>query len=289
MTRALLMGSLAFFTLSTIAAGPAPAPPAEPSGMVPMFNGKDLSGWDGDMRLWSAKDGEIRGQTTAENPAHGNTFLIWKGDGSVKTDAAGHAQVGDFEIRLSFKISGGNSGVQYRSRVLSMDEQNKIVGGKKPGKKNKKDKGGEAAQPAQNTNPWMLTGYQAEIANVPGKDGFLYHEKGANRGYPDQAKYLGRVGDKVEIGEDGVSKIVGKVGDQEAIGNTLKKSDWNDYVIIARGNHLQHFINGVQTIDVTDNDPKNRLTSGVIALQLHAGPPMLVEFRDLRIKVYDSK
>jgi hypothetical protein len=57
-------------------------------------------------------------------------------------------------------------------------------------------------------------------------------------------------------------------------------------VIIAKGNHLQHFINGVQTIDVTDNDQKNRMMEGVLALQLHAGPPMLVEFKDVRLKQY---
>jgi len=283
--------ALAFLTTSTLAAeGPSPAPPPEPQGMVKMFNGQDINNWDGDPRLWSAHDCMIRGQTTTENPAHGNTFLIWKGDGNVKTDPAGHADVADFDLRLSFKITGGNSGVQYRSRVLSIEEQEKIVGGKKANPKKKNKKGGETAAAApQNTNPWMVTGYQAEIANVPGKDGFMYHEKGPNRGYSDNGKYLCRVGDKTEIAEDGSFKIIGKVGDQEAIGNTYHKSDWNDYVIIARGNHLQHFINGHQTIDFTDNDPKNHLTHGILALQLHAGQPMEVDFKDLRIKIYDSK
>src|SRR5207253_3085624 len=73
--------------------------PAEPEGMKPLFNGKDLEGWDGDQRLWSFKDGVVRGETTKENPAKGNTFLIWKG-----------GTLGDFELRLTFRIKTGNSG-----------------------------------------------------------------------------------------------------------------------------------------------------------------------------------
>ena len=53
-----------------------PTAPPEPAGMIQMFNGKDLTGWSGDMRLWSAKDGVIRGETTKENPTFGNTFQI---------------------------------------------------------------------------------------------------------------------------------------------------------------------------------------------------------------------
>ncbi len=90
------------------------------SGFKPLFNGRDLSGWDGNPKFWSVKDGTIMGQTTAENPAPGNTFLIWR-DGTVD----------DFEIRLSYKIvpgdskGFGNSGIQYRSK----DFGNWVVGG----------------------------------------------------------------------------------------------------------------------------------------------------------------
>src|SRR5262245_17584805 len=75
-------------------------------GFKSIFNGKDLSGWDGNPKLWSVKDGAIMGKTTAENPAKGNTFLIWK-DGTVS----------DFEFRCSYKIvpgddkGFGNSGI----------------------------------------------------------------------------------------------------------------------------------------------------------------------------------
>src|SRR5262249_31882696 len=61
-------------------------------GFKAIFNGTDLTGWDGNPKLWSVKDGSIVGQTTVENPASGNTFLIWT-----------NGTVSDFEFRCSFK------------------------------------------------------------------------------------------------------------------------------------------------------------------------------------------
>src|SRR5882724_9528798 len=87
-----------------------------------IFNGKDLAGWDGHPKLWSVKDGAIVGQTTAENPAKGNTFLIWT-----------NGDVGDFELRCSYKLVANNdkgfanSGIQYRSKIL--DPSYWVVGG----------------------------------------------------------------------------------------------------------------------------------------------------------------
>ena len=102
------LGLLLAYSLPALAqeAGRSSAPP-EPEGMIKLFNGHDLAGWDGDPRLWSVKDGCIRGETTAQKRAPGNTFLIWK-DGVVK----------DFDLRLSFRCNAANnSGVQYRSSL----------------------------------------------------------------------------------------------------------------------------------------------------------------------------
>ena len=243
------MRSLCFLTLlaltcgfapfATAADGPSPAAPPESSDMKQLFNGKDLDGWDGDKRLWSWQDGVVRGQTTSENVAKGNTFLIWKG-----------GELADFELRLSFKIAGGNSGVQYRAEHVPFKETDE--------------------------NKWVIKGYQAEVEDTPGKVGFLYHERG--RGY------LCNVGEKVEVGDDAKPKVVGQLGDKDAIAKTYKKSDWNDYLIIGKGKHIQHFLNGWQTVDIVDNDPKNSALKGVLALQIHAGPPMTVEFKNVRLK-----
>jgi hypothetical protein len=64
----------------------------------------------------------------------------------------------------------------------------------------------------------------------------------------------------------------------------FKLNEWNDVVIIARGAHLQHYMNGRLIMDCTDNHPKAALRDGILAFQLHAGQPMFVEFKDVRFK-----
>jgi len=209
-------------------------------GFTSMFNGKDLTGWDGSADLWSVQDGVIVGQTTVASPARENTFLVWT-----------NGQPGDFEMRCMFKIAAhndakfANSGVQYRSKIV------------KP-------------------SYWVVAGYQADMEVGPNYTGGLYEEKG--RGI------LAKRGDKVLIHADGKKEVVGKLGDFAALEDDIKKGDWNEYVIIAKGNHLEQFINGKEMIDVTDEQSDKAATSGVIALQLHAGKAMTVEFKNLRIK-----
>jgi type 1 glutamine amidotransferase len=201
-------------------------------GFKSLFNGKDLAGWDGNPKFWSVQEGVITGQTTAENPTQGNTFLIWR-DGLVD----------DFELRVSYRIVNGNSGIQYRS----------------------KDKGN-----------WVVGGYQADFEAGDTYSGILYEEQG--RGI------LAQRGQKTEIGEDGKVNPVASLGDTNDIQTGIKKEDWNDYIILAQGNQLTHIINGRVTAQVTDNQVKNRARSGILALQLHAGPAMTVQFKNVRIK-----
>lgn len=216
-------------------------------GFKSIFNGKDLSGWDGNPKLWSVKAGAIVGQTTAANPLKGNTFLIWT-----------NGQTGDFELRLSYRITPNNtkgfanSGIQYRSKVVD---------------------------PAN----WVVGGYQADFEAGNTYSGILYEER--MRGI------LAERGQKVTVkeAEGKVAKdVTGSVGNSAEIQAAIKKADWNDYVIIAAGNHLQHFINGKPTVDVTDEAEAKAAKSGVLALQLHAGDPMTVEFKNIRIKTLSS-
>ena len=123
---------------------------------------------------------------------------------------------------------------------------------------------------------WVVHGYQADMEAGPTYTGILYEE--GIRGI-----MAGR-GEKIVWDKDGKKQVVGSVGDAAKIEASIKKGDWNDYVIIAQGNHLQQFVNGQQTIDVVDEDEAKRAMTGVLALQLHAGPPMMVQFRNLRIK-----
>jgi 3-keto-disaccharide hydrolase len=214
---------------------------AAEAGFKSIFNGNDLTGWTGNPKLWSVKDGAITGQTTAENPAPHNTFLIWT-----------NGTVSDFELRCSFKLTPGddknfaNSGIQYRSKVLD---------------------------PAK----WIVGGYQADMEAGPNYTGILY-EEAMTRGIMAQR------GEKAVFDQDGKKQVTGSVGNAGEIESSIKKDGWNDYVIVAKGNHLQQFVNGKQTVDVTDNCESKRAMSGVIALQVHAGPPMMAQFKDIRIK-----
>jgi len=218
-------------------------------GWVSIFNGKDLNGWDGDPRFWSVKDGAIHGETTPQNPTRGNTFIFWR-DGQLK----------DFELKIKFRLLSGNSGIQYRSKEV---------------------------------DKWVIGGYQAEVINNPKMVGFLYHERG--RGW------LVNVGDFMVIDENGQKEVISNVSDANELitAGFYKEKDWNEYRIIARGNHLIHYLNGYKTMELIDNDrltnpsdPKDLRGSarqGLLALQLHAGDPMVVEFKDIRLKRLDEK
>jgi len=209
-------------------------------GFQSLFNGKDLTGWDGNPKLWFVRDGAITGETTAKIPASGNTFLIWT-----------NGDVADFELRCSFKLVPGddkgfaNSGVQYRSKVV--DPKN-----------------------------WVVGGYQADMEAGASYTGILYEER--FRGIMAQR------GEKVRWTPDDAKQVIGSVGSAADVEASLHKRDWNDYVIIAKGNHLQQFINGKATMELIDDCEAKRAMSGILALQLHAGPPMTVQFKHLRIK-----
>ncbi|HWB08135.1 MAG TPA: DUF1080 domain-containing protein [Pirellulales bacterium] len=202
------------------------------AGFKPIFNGENLDGWDGEPKFWSVQDGAITGRTTPENPTNGNTFIIWR-----------QGELDDFELRLSYRIVGHNSGIQYRSADIG----NHVVGG-----------------------------YQGDIEAGDSFSGILYEERG--RGI------LAQRGQKTTIGSNHQPQATGSLGDAAELQKAIKKEDWNDYTIIAQGKHLQHFINGKQMVDVVDDDAEKRKMSGILALQLHAGPPMTVQFKNIRLK-----
>lgn len=227
---------------SGLLADDAPNPPAEPAGMRVIFNGKDLTGWDGDSRLWSVREGAIRGETTAENPAKGNTFILWK-----------NGQTKDFDLRLSFRCNAtNNSGIQYRSKHITEGNVK---------------------------NAWVVRGYQHEVRNeltLPSVSGFIYDE-GGSRGR------LCLVGEKATWDANGKQVADEPLIDQAGFEKIFKLDDWNDVVIVARGPNIRHYLNGKLIVDFTDHDPQRALRDGILALQLHAGKPMWVEFKNIRI------
>ena len=192
------------------------------------------------------RDGVIHGETTAENKAKGNTFLIWQG-GDVK----------DFQLRLSFRCTASNnSGIQYRSVH--------VTEGKRA------------------SNDWVVRGYQHEIRNenkFPNVPSFIYDEKGT-RGR------ICLVGERAVWNEDGKKVMGDPLITAAEFEKLMKVDDWNDVIIIAKGKHIQHYLNGRLVLDFTDNHPEKSFSEGILALQLHAGKPMWTEFKDVRLLSY---
>ncbi len=84
-------------------------------------------------------------------------------------------------------------------------------------------------------------------------------------------------------------QVVGSTGDAKELLECVTKGQWKTYTVVARGNHLIHKINGRVMVDVVDNDPQKRRARGIMAFQLHAGPPMKVQFRNVRLKRFLTK
>ena len=218
-----------------------------------IFNGKDLTGWEGSADLWSVEDGAITGRTkpSAEDPKKGhikhNTFLIWR-----------ESKVSDFELTFKYRIVAGNSGVQYRSKELAAGESGPV-----------------------------LSGYQADFEAGTKYSGIVYEEKGrgilALRG--EQTVVKPQEKDPADAKSKSFKvEVTGSVGHSEKIQAAIKSEDWNEYKIVAKGNHLEHFINGLKTADVTDEDSAGAAKEGVLGFQIHTGPPMVVQFKDVILK-----
>ncbi len=153
----------------------------------------------------------------------------------------------DFELKLDFRISaGGNSGINYRS------------------------------VPFEKNGPFALKGYQADIDGANKYTGQNYEEKGRT--------FLALRGDVGRIDADGKARVVGSLGEKDELAKLIKADDWNAIHIIARGNVLTHLINGRVMSEVIDDDPKGRSAEGLLGVQVHVGPPMKIEYRNIRIK-----
>jgi hypothetical protein len=176
----------------------------------PLFNGKDLQGWEATRPdLWRAEDGAIIGKQ-ARGQLDQNTFLVAKG---IYTN---------FVLKASVRLvrDEGNSGIQFRTSM----------------------------QPDSTAR-----GYQADVAR--GYWGLLVDEGNPKR------------------------LIIRRAAPEAA--RSVKPDGWNDYEITARGHHIRLVLNGVESVDL--EDPAGYL-GGVIALQLHAGPAVEVQFKDIQIK-----
>ncbi|WP_337176515.1 family 16 glycoside hydrolase [Paludisphaera sp.] len=183
-------------------------PIVETAGYVPLFNGRDLTGWEGDETIWSARDGMIVGKC---GQLDHNVFLATK------------ESYRDFVLSLSFRVvdGKGNSGVQLRSVRVPGTE---------------------------------MSGYQADIGD--GYWGSLYDESRRNKTLVNASP--------------------------EALAR-LNKSGWNHFMIRCLGDRVTIQLNGVTSVDYRETD-ESVARDGLIALQVHSGDPMEVQFKDIMIQ-----
>jgi hypothetical protein len=209
-----------------------PTQPDDDAGFTSIFDGKTLNGWDGDPRFWRVENGEIVGETSPTNIVKLNNFLIWRG-GTLK----------DFELKLDFRITGTNSGIQYRSTELP------------------------------EIGKWILKGYQADIDFEGNYVGNVHDERG--RGV------LSRRGEVTRIVDGSRFKVVGTIADSRLLRGAVNVNGWNRYHIIARSVVLLQFINGQLMSVAIDEDAKHSTAEGLLGFQMHVGPPFKVQFRNI--------
>ncbi|MDR1479882.1 MAG: DUF1080 domain-containing protein [Planctomycetaceae bacterium] len=200
-------------------------------GFKQIFNGKDLTGWEGMPDVWRVESGCIVAESTPEKPCKAAHYLSWK-DGEPD----------NFHLKLSFRLQGnGNSGIQFRSK-------------KRPN--------------------WDVYGYQADVEAGSEWTGCLFHSS--------RAAVIKR-GFEGTIDAKGTPKFKQFANPAELI-KSYKKGDWNEYEIIAVGHKITLLINGKKMCQVEDLHATEAATSGIIALQMHPGPPMKIEFKNIQLK-----
>ena len=121
---------------------------------------------------------------------------------------------------------------------------------------------------------WDTYGYQADMTGDGSLVGYVYHHK---RGL------IAERGEKVTIAADG-KKEVQKVSDPAELLTKYKKEQWNQYRMVCKGPEITLYINGTLMCQITDHDASTGGKGGIIALQMHPGPPMKVQFKNLYLK-----
>jgi hypothetical protein len=202
---AAVLTSLALATLASAA--------EPPDGFTSLFDGKTLTGWEGNEKMFRIEEGCIVGGNLKENIPR-NEFLC-----TTK-------EYENFELRLKVKAlgEGVNAGIQFRTKRIP--------------------------------NHHEVSGYQADVG--AGWWGKLYDESRRN---------------KILAGEEA---------------KKVNAGEWNDYVIRCEGPHIQLWLNGEQTVDYTEKE-EGIAAKGIIAVQIHGGPPSEAWYKDIVIKELPAK
>ena len=217
-----------------------------------IFNGKDLEGWIGDPKYWRVENGILIGEVTPETILKRNSFIIYEKE-----------QPENFELKLEYRITNsGNSGINYRSEVID-------------------------------NVPFALRGYQCDIDGKNRYTGQNYEEKKRTTlAYYGEIVTIPQMPDsipKTNLGKNvkkncWQTRTITETKLKSQLKSNIKSNDWNTIHLKIKDNKMQHYINGVLFSEVTDLDEINRSSKGYIGVQVHVGPPMKVEYRNIKLK-----
>jgi hypothetical protein len=193
---------------------------------------------------------------------------VWTlpGDGTIKGETTSDLKIktntflvskdqdiADFEATLWYKLTTeNNSGVIYRAKLT------------------------------QDPSLFRVQGYQGEGENDPLKGGFMYDEA--------RRAWIASPGEFVVVKSKDEKNIISQVNNHETLikEGFVNQKDWNFYRIVARGNHFMHYLNGNLAMEVVDEDPVDSSRTGSFCLQIHAGKPMTVFFKDVKVAKYTN-
>lgn len=248
-----IIHSIALFILflTIISCQTSKSPTDSSAGFESIFDGKSLSGWEGDPTYWRVEDGTLVGEVTPSTLLKRNTFIIWRGGVTE-----------NFEFKVEYLITeSGNSGINYRSEEVDgvpfalagyqcdIDGKNRYTGMNYEERK------------------------RTTLAN-PGKIAVL-------TSLPEAGKALS---ENIAKNQWKPAQVTGETGNIEELKAQIKSNDWNQVHIIVQGNRMRHYINGNLMSDVTDNDNEHKKLSGLLGVQVHVGPPMRIAYRNMMIK-----
>jgi len=154
--------------------------------------------------------------------------------------------VSDFEIEFSYRLlsDSGNSGLQYRSKDLGN---------------------------------FVVSGYQADIEAGKTYTGINYGEKTGR-------DILAARGQRTWLGDGKTKTKTEQFADGAALQASVKgKGEWNSYKVVAKGTTMTHTINGTLMSETIDESAKDAVKEGILAFQLHVGPPMKIQFKDIKL------
>lgn len=227
---------------------------AASKAFVQIFDGKTLNGWKYDAKYWKVENGNLVGEITPSTLLKTNNFIIWSG-----------GEPGNFELTCEFKISkDGNSGINYRSVGV-------------PGL------------------PQALKGYQADIDGANHYTGQNYEErKRTTLAYRGEIVTVNKLNkNQVDSFQNYLQNnawthrtVTGSLGTSDDLQTKINFEGWNTCRLVIKGNSLKHYINGILMSDVTDNDTVNRMSKGLMGMQVHVGGPMKVEYRKIMLRQF---